>query len=221
MYKEPDVHVYDNNNNSQELDFSIIFNDEPYRATWDFEELSKNQFKENGTIDFVIENWSFMKLRRNSDEHIWRKRIRRGRVESPFQLLDQDYANGTVAFKQKTNLPAQFRFDISLIVLVKKTKNLNILYTSTILSFVPRMFSGEDAAIAYCNTWLNESKEVVQRESLQNCPCTMTSVRLDPDFIADPTCSSSVSDCHENVESKTVEANRCFLKNVNKSMYVC
>jgi len=204
IYKKPDIHVYDGD---QETEFALILNGAVYTAKWNTEKFNKDQFKENGTISFVLESWLFLQGKR------WIKRrsiFLQGRPEPPFQILDRNYDNGNVTFKQATNRAIRFQFDISLVVLLKKTRNLNILYASTILSFVPKGFSGQAGILEYCTLWLADSNEVVQRDNLQNCPCTSTSVRLDPDFIVDPTCSSFYSKCHENVG-----ANRCFLKLVS------
>jgi len=214
VYKDPDVHIYDNQEN---LEFAMLYNDVIYSAKWNTEQFNKDQFKENGTISFDLENWFFLQGRR------WIKRrsiFQQGRPDPPFQILDKDYDNGNVTFKQAINKPIRFQFDISLVVLLKKTRNLNILYTSTILSFVPKGFSDQAGILEYCTLWLNDlSNTAVQRDNLQNCPCTLTSVRLDPDFTTDPTCSSSSSKCHENVKTENVEATHCYIKNVDK-MYV-
>ena len=157
----------------------------------------------------MLENWAFLQGRQ------WIRRRSEFETQSqepPFQLLDEDYNNGSAKFKQVTNLPRQFQFDVSLVILCKQTKNLNILYPSTILSFVPKLFSGNNAIFEYCRMWVAQTNDIIISNNLQNCPCTINSVRFDPDFMADPTCSTG-SKCHENVN-----ANRCFIKNVDKTM---
>lgn len=193
-----------------EAKFAILHNDAQYTAKWDSDRLNKDQFAENYTINFALENWAFMQGK------TWIKRrseVMPGKAEPPFQLINQDYDYGNVIFKQVTDFPRMFQFDTSLVILFKQTKNLNILYTSTILSFVPRLFSSNPPVLEYCRMWVEQSNEVIQTDKLQNCPCTFNAARFDPDFMADPTCSTAESDCHENVA-----ANRCFITNIDKTM---
>ena len=185
IYKEPD-------------------NDVEYIVRWNSEQLKKDHFQENGTISYVLENWAFVAFR---SDRGWIKRqsnTLRGR-RPQFQILDTEYNNGNVTFIQVTNRPVIFKFDISLVVLLKETRHLKIWYTSTILYFLPRLFSYQSTTLEYCGLWLSESNEVVPSDSLQNCPCTLHSVRFDPDFLPDSTCSSSASKCYENIG-----AARCF-----------
>ena len=182
-----------------------------YVAFWDSEQLKKDQFEENGTISFVLENWAFVAFR--SDRRWIKRHSNTLRGRSQFQILDTDYNNGNITFIQVTNRPVMFQFDISLVVLLKETRHLKIWYTSTILYFLPRLFSYQSTTLEYCGLWLSESNEVVPSDSLQNCPCTMHSARLDPDFLPDSTCFSSTTKCHENIG-----AARCFLKHINKTL---
>ncbi|XP_065893780.1 uncharacterized protein [Dysidea avara] len=171
-------------------------------ARWNSEQVKKDQFKENGTIAFTVENWFFLLGRR------WLKRGSRHQ----FSIRYTDYDNGNVTFVQRINRPRIFQFDISVLVLVKHTKNLNIMYTSSILSFAQRLFgqiTGETALLEYCNLWFAGSIENVNSSYLETCPCTMEAVRFDPDFISDPTCSSTSRKCHENVNATV-----CYLKRV-------
>ena len=200
IFKTPDVHIYDDDD--RELEFALIDNDRLYMARWNSEQVKKDQFKENGTIAFTVENWFFLLGRR------WLKRGSRHQ----FSIRYTDYDNGNVTFVQRINRPRIFQFDISVLVLVKHTKNLNIMYTSSILSFAQRLFgqiTGETALLEYCNLWFAGSIENVNSSYLETCPCTMEAVRFDPDFISDPTCSSTSRKCHENVNATV-----CYLKRV-------
>ena len=207
MFKIPDIHIFDGD---KEIEFALIGNQQNYIAKWNSEQLSKNEFKENGTISFKLENWFYFLGQR------WRQR---GAAQNLFVADENaDYNKGNVTFRQSTNAARRFQFDISVIVLVKQTKNLKILYTSSILSFAPRLFNVDytrDAAILqYCNLWFAENIENIDHNDLQTCPCTIDVVRFDPDFIIDPTCSSTNRKCHENIH-----ADLCFLKHLNV-MYV-
>lgn len=204
VFKEPDIHIYDD---SGEKEFAVIDNEQPYTAEWNYEQLNKDQFKENGTISFTLENWFFFLSSR------WNQRTS---VQKKFVILN-DYNNGTVQFMQGTNRFAKFQFDISVIVLVKQTKNLKIMYTSSVLSFAHKLFekdiTRESAIVEYCNIWVGESNENVSNSDLEACPCTINAVRFDPDFISDPTCSSTSRECHENID-----AFQCYLKIINNTM---
>ena len=203
MHKAPEVHISDP---AGEKEFAVIDNLVDYTAIWDSEQLKKDKFKENGTIFFTLENWFYFLGKR------WRQR---GAAQNLFVVdKNADYDKGNVSFRQSANAPKRFQFDISVIVLVKQTKNLKILYTSSILSFAPRLFNVEytrDAAILqYCNLWFAESIETIDQNDLQTCPCTKDAVTYDPNFISDPTCSATSRKCHENIE-----ADLCYLKNVD------
>ena len=205
VFKAPDIHIYDS---LGEKEFAVINNEENYVAEWDYKQLNKDQFNENGSITFTIENWFFF------IGSIWMKRSSK---QKKFVVVD-DYKNGTFIFRQESNRLRIFQFDISVVVLVKHTKNLNITYTSSVLSFAHKLipkFTGETAIMKYCDIWFNETNEAVPITNLEDCPCTREAVRFDPDFISDPTCSSTSHKCHENIG-----ATICYLKNINTTMYV-
>jgi len=212
VYKEPDIHIYDK---SKEIEFAMIRYKEDYIAKWNHDLFNRDQFKENGTIHFSIENLYFF----NNQSWIDRKTFQ-GSQEPFFQVLsssdeiDDDIANGNVTFKQNINVRrgSKFQFDLSVVVLVKKTRHLTINYTSTLFSFVPRLFDTTAASqLGYCDLWLKRTNEAISTTDLQSCPCNVKSVQLDPDYIPDPTCSVSESKCHENLM-----ANQCFIKNIQK-----
>ena len=201
--KTPDIKIYDDDD--REMEFAVIDNEQIYAAKWDHEQLSKDQFNEKGNITWTIENWFFF-----SRFSRWLQRSSR---QNAVVIID-NYDNGTFRFRQSINRPRIFQFDISVIVLVKHTKNLKIMYTSSILSFIPKLFSSftrESALLEYCNLWLTESNELIDHKNLQTCPCTIETLRFDPDYISDPTCSStSIRICRENIN-----ASYCYLKPLN------
>ena len=199
MYKVPDLRtVY----NEAEVKFAVIENEKTYSATWDSEMLNQDEFEENDTISFSVENWwYFFKM------DLWVRR-----QVTKFEVFETNYTNGSFKFKQLIDRLRTFTFDVSVLVLIKHTKNLDIWYTSTILSFAPRLFTMSPSSILeYCDSWVKETNERIEVDDLQSCPCTLQSVKLDPEFISDPTCLADDSDCHENVG-----ATRCFLKSIDK-----
>ena len=199
MYKVPDLRtVY----NEAEVKFAIIENDNTYSATWDSEMLNQDEFEENDTISFSVESWWYF-----FSIDLWARH-----PVARFNVFETDYTNGSFKFRQRTNRRRTFTFDVSVLVLIKHTKNLDIWYTSTILSFGPRLFSAStNLLLEYCDLWFKETNELIKVDDLQSCPCTLESVKLDPEFISDPTCQADGSDCHENVG-----AVRCFLKRIDK-----
>ena len=126
----------------------------------------------------------------------------------------ENYTEGVVTFKQLSSQLKLGRFDISVLVLNKQTKHLNILYTSTLFSFmsnVARGNTGTTAIMQYCDNWLKKSNATIRSSALVSCPCNVQSVRGDPDFEIDDTCPSSKPQlkCHENIG-----AERCYLKQI-------
>ena len=114
---------------------------------------------------------------------------------------------------QSVNRRRVFGFDVSVLVLIKHTKNLDIIYTSSVLSFLPRSFvlgNYTSDSEVYCNWWFTDSYENVDYNALQICPCTMESVRFDPDYIYDSASSLIRQKHYENFG-----AIRCYLKYLN------
>ena len=180
------------------MKFAVIENEKTYSATWDSEMLNQDEFEENDTISFSVENWwYFFKM------DLWVRR-----QVTKFEVFETNYTNGSFKFKQLIDRLRTFTFDVSVLVLIKHTKNLDIWYTSTILSFAPK--PSTNSILEYCDSWFKETNELIEVDDLQSCPCNLESVVLDPEFISDPTCADG-SDCHENVG-----AVRCFLKSIDK-----
>ena len=200
VHKVPDILVYDGN--GKEIEFAMIRNEEEYTAKWNIKQFDRDEFKENGSIHFSIKNFFFFQNQTWFD----RQRLQGNQGKPLFEVVSNDIANGEVTFKQSINRPKIFQFDLSVVVLIKQTKHLTIMYPSSLLSFVPKQFD-TNGPLGYCNLWFKESNEAIKATDLQNCPCTMTTVRLDPDFIPDPTCSMAESNCHENLM-----ADRCYIK---------
>ena len=199
MFSEPselktsDIHIYDYAGNDTD-DLRIIENEKSYRAHWNAEELNKNQFKEKGSITFSVESQLFLK-----NKWIKQKKLQQ-RQSALFKIVSSDYNDGMMIFKQYTNKPRKFHFKISVIVLVKHTENLNIMYTSAFLFFAPELSgtSGNNVILNYCNLWLMETREIVHPHNLESCYCTEDIVHSDPDFIPDPMCFLNGKSCLED-----------------------
>ena len=212
LHKDPDIKVFDSSNQTQ---FTLIEHNEVHNGEWNTNELNQDDFDETGEIKFSIENWLFRTVKGVS-RWLPRNELIQKTQRLWFELLQNDNKNGTFSFKQTTRATAKFQFIISLVALKKVTKNLEILYTSSLLSFVPDVPShfGRDAIKEFCRMWRSKTVDVVKPNDLKSCPCTLDSARVDPNLEVDFTCSATERDCHENVR-----AHRCFLMNLNK-MYV-
>jgi len=130
----------------------MIYAGKNYVAKWN-SQLNKDHFRENGTISFSVEARFFFLGRR------W---IPHGRFS--FKAFYEDYQNGTISFMQSVNRRRVFGFDVSVLVLIKHTKNLDIIYTSSVLSFLPRSFvlgNYTSDSEVYCNWWFTDSYENV------------------------------------------------------------
>ena len=211
VHMEPDVQVLN------KTKFSLIDFNQKYKYTWNAEELNQNDYNETGKIKFSIENWVFQ-LHPITKVSRWLNRQDYPRLtyRQAFQVLDSDSENGKFSFKQTTKVLARSQFIISIIVVKKQTENLEILYTSTLLSFVPDIrFRGTEAIMTFCRMWNDNTREIVKPEILTSCPCSLESAKMNPNLITDFTCSATEPDCHENVN-----AYRCFLIKLNHR-YVC
>ena len=185
-----------------------------YNGRWNTNELNQNDYNESGEIKFFIENWIFQ----TSPSTRWfpRHEFVRPTQRLWFKILQSDYNTGLFSFKQTTIARARFDLDISIITVRKQTQNLNITYTSSLLSFMPNTvgFSGRGAIKELCHRWTAQTSEIVKPDDLERCPCTLESARIDPNLRVDFTCSSIQPDCHENLN-----AHRCFLKGI-KYVYI-
>ena len=189
----------------QKKEFSVIEYERHYNATWLTRKLNQDQFDEGGDISYQFQNFH------------WFNEKWRNRGSSVFKRSYTNYSEGVVTFIQSRKRLAFGKFDISVLVLNKKTKHLNILYTSTLFSFVPNVGGGKTGAAAimeYCNTWLTATRDKVSSSALVSCPCNVQSVRGDPDFEIDDTCPSSKPQlkCHENIG-----AERCYLHQITET----
>ena len=204
MYKEPDIKVFKNSDTEAEL--VLIEKNMEYYATWDPEILNINEFNENGNINFELQNWIFGRQNKWID--------RKARTNRNFlRIISKKTTKGIITFKQRIGNLVGGTFDISVLVLVKKTKNLKINYTSKLLSFLPGK-----GIIRFCQTWRERTTEKVATKNLSSCPCNIKSAIFDNEFESDPTCSVTKTECHENIN-----ANHCYLKNMKKkyvSIYV-
>ena len=202
-HKEPEIHI---SRGDQEKEFSLIEHDIPYNATWFAPKINADQFSEGGSIEFRLENWLWFLDSR------WQRRM----LSNTFKLDNPNYDEGVVTFNQTRSKSARinFDFDISILILNKQTKHLKIMYTSTLFSFMPKSSgTGATAVTSYCESWLMNTQTIVNSSKLNRCPCNLQTIRGDPDFVIDDTCSASQSllKCHENVG-----AERCYLKQISE-----
>ena len=211
---DPDLKVFDNSN---EIEFALIEYDTVYDVKWNTEELNINDFSESHAIKFSIENWLFQthpqtKVSRWLPRHEFSRAVQRNQ----FKALKSDFENGLFSFKHTTKAFTRTQFGLSVVAIRKQTKHLEILYSTSLLSFLPSSFglSGKAAIKEFCYQWNTKTNEIVQSDNLKRCPCTLESAQIDPNFEVDFTCSATEQGCHENVN-----AHRCFLMSI-KEMYV-
>ena len=209
-HKEPEIHIFDD---GHEKEFSIIEYERHYNATWLTRKLNQDQFNEGGNISYQFRNFHWF------DNKRWKNRR-----SALFKHSYANYTEGVVTFMQLSNRLSFGKLDISVVVLIKRTRHLNILYTSTLFSFMSNVGKGKTGAKAimeYCNIWLTGTPDKVNSSALVSCPCNVQSVQGDPDFEIDDTCPSPRPQlkCHENVG-----AERCYLQRIAETyvaIYVC
>ena len=214
LHKDPDVQIV---NNTSGTTFALIEHDETYSGKWKVEELNQDDFNETGEIKFSIENWLFQ-IHPSTKVPRWirREELRIFLQKTAFKLGENDTDNGSFTFKQDTQTSGRRKFSTEIIVLKKETENLEILYTSSLLSFAPPSNQKGVAAVKdICREWRTKTDEKINNETLTKCPCTLGSAKMDPYLVPDFTCSVVEPDCHENVN-----AHRCFLMKLNGT-YVC
>ena len=213
-FKDANLLIFDNIN---ETTSGLIENDEIYNAKWNSDKLNRNDYNEKGAFKFYIENWLF-EVHQRTRVPRWFPRYEYPRKTQryQFQVIHSDSKNRLFSFKQVTKSFAAVQFVTSIIAVRKQTENLNITYTSSLLSFLPSTpgRSGRDAIKEFCNSWTRKTKEIVKAEDLTSCPCTLESAKTDPHLEVDFTCSATEPGCHENIN-----AYRCFLKRI-KNTYV-
>ena len=198
VYKEPDIRIFKSNNTEESV---LIERDREYNATWDPEILNINEFNETGNITLDFQNWIFG-LSNN-----WIDRKKRPTTSQDFlKIISNKTTKGIITFKQNIRRLNLVTFDISVLVLIKKTKNLKINYVSTFVAFLP-----DPPDKGFCQTWHNTTKETLAPTDVSSCPCNMKSTIFDDDFEFDPTCSVTKTECHENVYS-----NHCYLRKIIK-----
>ena len=216
LYTVPPLHKYPDIQILNQTQFGLIEQDTLYNGRWNTHQLNQNNYNESGTIKFFIENWMFRthpitKVPRWLPHHELPKRIQR----LQFQISQSDIHNGSFSFTQTTLPLAIAQFAINIIVVRKQTENLNITYTSSLISFVPKIssgFLGRNEVKEFCRRWISQTNEIVKADDLTYCPCTLESAKMDPELVVDFTCSSIEPDCHENIN-----AHRCFLKWINNT----
>ena len=203
--------------NDGEREFFLIEFMKDYNGKWDTDQLNQDDYNETTDINFIIENWVF-NIHPVTQVGRWinRKNLQRRQSEL-FTVKQQNNSNGSFSFTQSTNAPAKVRFDNSIIVIRKCTKHLEILYTTTFLSFVPKVqgFKDREAIVEYCRQWHINTEDIIKPDDLNSCPCSLDSARIHPDLVDDFTCSPTETKCHENINAR-----RCFLRKLN-NRYVC
>ena len=211
---DPDLKVFDNNN---EIEFALIEYDTVYNVKWNAEELNNNDFNESSAIKFSIENWLFQTHPQTKvSRWLPRHEFPRANQRNQFKFMESDFENGIFSFKHTTKSFARIQFGLSVVAIRKQIKHLEILYSTSLLSFIPDIFrlSGKAAIKQFCSEWNAKTNEIVQSNSLKSCPCTLESAQIDPNLEVDFTCSATEQGCHENVN-----AHRCFLMSI-KEKYV-
>ena len=191
------------NKNDENETFSTIKYNEMYTIQWNSAKLNKDEFNQdsNATVQLRIENHSF---RVNK----WTTFTVEGVFKVTKMMKDEGFAN----FMQTASIPSgRFEFFSRVIVLLKKTKYLTIMYTSSLFTFLPNP-SDNRALKGYCNWWLDITRESVSSNTLTSCPCTIESITFDGDYSADATCLSEGSACHENIGAVS-----CYIKKLNNT----
>ena len=214
LHKDPDLRVFDDNNQAQ---FALIEHDTEYNVNWNTEELNKDDFNKSNVPEFSIENWLFQRHPKTLVPR-WYPRHEHPRSipRNAFKVMESEFEKGSFSFKQVTKSFAQLQFGLSIVAVRKRTRHLEIIYSTSLLSFIPTILghSGKGAIKEFCRSWNTKTNETVKSENLTNCPCTLESAKMDPNLKVDFTCSATKRDCHENVN-----AHRCFIVNI-KEMYV-
>ena len=209
VYKEPTIQVMDKDNQTR---FALIERGTVFNGKWNTVELNRRDFNESGKFNFSIENWLFQTV--PTTRWFPRHKSVKMTIRNQFKLIQKNDDNGFFSFQQNIKAQAMNRFNVVIIVIRKQTESLEILYTSSLLSFVPVSSgeSGKNAIKEYCREWSNRANEInIDIKNLTNCPCTLESAKVDPNLDVDFTCSATQHNCHENVN-----AYRCFLMKIDK-----
>lgn len=198
MQNKPAVLQIFNKNDNNET-FSTLKYNESYTVKWNPVQMNKVDFNQSGDFSLALENHLFRK-----DKWLALK------TKNVFFIDDMDKLQGVATFRQKASLPTPFQFVNRVLVLLKKTEHLTIMYTSSLFTFLPNRQG--DALQGYCNFWLTNTKEPMNSSSLTSCPCTVESIKFDSEYFADTTCLSEESSCHENIGAVS-----CYVKELNNS----
>ena len=211
LHQDPDIEVLDNLNGAE---FALIEHSKVYSGKWKTEQLNNNDFNETGEIKYYIENWLFHTHPKTKvSRWINRQELSIGTQRRAFQVMESDMNKGIFTFKQDTQAFLRPNFIIAIVVLRKETANLNLIYTSSFLSFIPKVNgSGIGAIRKFCDMWSDKTSEKIDGTKLKKCPCTLQSAKMDPDLSQDFTCSVTQPDCHENVN-----AHRCYVLKLNNT----
>ena len=167
--------------------------------------MNQDTYNEGGEIRFSIQTRAFLTII-----------ARWVNTQRFFKLIQSNISSGLFSFSQRITLARRTKFHINIITLTKLTKNMEIIYTSLLLSFMPRNgFVGRRAIVQFCHQWRLRTDEIIENTSMTCCPVNLESAKVHPYFVEDFTCSATVPDCKENIK-----AHRCYLKKLINNTYV-
>jgi len=189
MDKNADVQVYDS---SDQTGFTILDHNRRYFAKWNSEEINKDEFDEGDNINYSFRSYMFTEDSRWINTQLLNPRLLRTSREN--------YNRGSVMFRQTITQSSPFTFKIFVVSVVKQTANLEVMYTSSILTFIPKV-DGEKSAKKYCDLWSKQATQILFSNDLNNCPCHLNSVQSNS--VLDPTCKLSHGNC--------VDGNQCYI----------
>ena len=203
LYKKPDLKIFKTNDTKYET--ILVEANREYYAMWDPEILDVNELNESCELS-LFQNWIFGLITINGlrMKQWFNRAVRQGNQNRFLKIISNETNRGMISFEHIIN--RKLEFDLSLLVLVKKTRNLKINYASTFLSF---LYDG-DTTIEACAKWYQHDKKLAKGH-LSSCPCNMKSAIFDNQYEPDLTCFASKAECHENIN-----ANRCYLRRTKK-----
>lgn len=206
LHRDPDIQILDDNNVTE---FTLIEHGKTYNGSWNPIHLNQDDYNEGGSITFTVENWIYLV----TNVGRWISRQDLGTTQkSFFKVIQSRSDNGSFSFMQTTRALRGNQFGVMIILVRKQTKHLNIIYTSSFLSFLPtHLITGGSPVQQFCQKWYQSRfLSDIDSEKLKGCPCTLEAAKMDPTLKLDFTCSPTEPQCHENVN-----AHRCYLMKLN------
>ena len=203
LHKDPDIQIFDHNQTHTLIEYERL-----YYGKWNTEDMNQDTYYEGGKIRFSIQAWVFQthpitRIAR------WQSFSESRYLRRRFQVTQSNISSGLFSFLQSSRLSRVTKFHINIITLTKLTKNMEIIYTSLLLSFIPvgRGLVGRAAIVEFCVKWKLTTDEIIENNSITCCPVNLESAKIHPYFVEDFTCSVTVPDCNENIK-----AHQCYLK---------